>query len=40
MLTCLNAAYQKQHPREGRKRRLSMEDQLIMTLRYLRFYST
>lgn len=40
MLACLNIAYQKQHRKGGRKRRLSMEDQLIMTLRYLRYYPT
>lgn len=40
MLECLNSAYSKEHRRGGRPRHLSMEDQLIMTLRYLRYYST
>lgn len=40
MLDCLNSAYQEQHRKGGRPRRLSMEDQLIMTLRYLRYYPT
>lgn len=40
MLDHLNAAYQMQHQKGGRPRRLSMEDQLILTLRYLRYYPT
>ena len=40
MLDCLNSAYQEQHQKGGRPRRLSMEEQLIMTLRYLRYYPT
>ena len=40
MLDCLTDAYQEQHQKGGRPRRLSMEDQLIMTLRYLRYYPT
>ena len=40
MLDCLTDAYQAQHRKGGRPRRLSMEDQLIMTLRYLRYYPT
>lgn len=40
MLEHLNAAYRAQHQKGGRTRRLSMEDQLIMTLRYLRYYPT
>lgn len=40
MLDCLTDAYQEQHWKGGRPRRLSMEDQLIMTLRYLRYYPT
>lgn len=40
MLECLNSAYSKEHRRGGRPRHLSMEDQLIMTLRYLRYYPT
>ncbi len=40
MLDCLTDAYQEQHRKGGRPRRLSMEDQLIMTLRYLRYYPT
>ncbi len=40
MLDCLTDAYQEQHRKGGRPRRLSMEEQLIMTLRYLRYYPT
>lgn len=41
MLDCLTDAYQEQHRKKGgRPRRLSTEDQLIMTLRYLRYYPT
>lgn len=40
MLDCLTDAYQEQHRKGGYPRRLSMEEQLIMTLRYLRYYST
>ena len=40
MLDCLTDAYQEQHRKGGRPRRLSMEDQLIMTLPYLRYYPT
>lgn len=35
MLDCLTDAYQEQHRKGGRSRGLSMEEQLIMTLRYL-----
>ncbi|VPR19242.1 transposase [Streptococcus pneumoniae] len=40
MLEHLNSAYQIQHRKGGRPRSLPMEDQLIMTLRYLRYYPT
>ncbi len=40
MLDCLTDAYQEQHRKGGHPRRLSMEEQLIMTLRYLRYYPT
>lgn len=40
MLDCLTDAYQEQHQKGGHPRRLSMEEQLIMTLRYLRYYPT
>lgn len=40
MLDCLTDAYQEQHRKGGRPRRLSIEEQLIMTLRYLRYYPT
>lgn len=40
MLTCLNVAYQRQHRQGGRPRKLRMEDQLMMTLRHLRYYPT
>ncbi len=33
-------AYQEQHRKGGRPRRLSLEERLIMTLRYLRYYPT
>lgn len=40
MLTCLNVAYKSQHRQGGRARKLSMEEQLMMTLRHLRYYPT
>lgn len=40
MVTCLKTAYQEQHRKGGRPRLLSMEEQLILTLRYLRYYPT
>ncbi|CYW11926.1 transposase [Streptococcus suis] len=40
MLDRLTDAYQEQHRKGGCPRRLSMEEQLIMTLRYLRYYPT
>lgn len=40
MLEHLNSAYQIQHRKGERPRSLPMEDQLIMTLRYLRYYPT
>lgn len=40
MLEHLNSAYQIQHRKGGRPRSLPMEDQLIMTLRYLQYYPT
>lgn len=40
MLEHLNSTYQLQHQKGGRPHALSMEDQLIMTLRYLRYYPT
>ncbi|CYU22461.1 transposase [Streptococcus suis] len=40
MLDRLTDAYQEQHRKGGHPRRLSMEEQLIMTLRYLRYYPT
>ncbi|CZD41089.1 transposase-like protein, IS1515 [Streptococcus pneumoniae] len=40
MLEHLNSAYQIQHRKGGCPRSLPMEDQLIMTLRYLRYYPT
>lgn len=40
MLEHLNTVYQVQHQKGGRPRSLSMADQLIMTLRYWRYYPT
>ena len=40
MLEHLQVAYKKQHRQGGRPRKLSLEDQLMMTLRYLRYYPT
>jgi len=40
MLEHLNSAYQSQHQKGSRPRALSIEEQLILTLRYLRYYPT
>jgi len=40
MVEVLAAAYEKKHERGGRKPKLTLEEQLIMTLKYLRQYVT
>ena len=40
MVEVLTVAYQKKHERGGRKPKLTLEEQLIMTLKYLRQYVT
>jgi len=40
MIEVLVAAYEKKHKRGGRKPKLTLEEQLIMTLKYLRQYVT
>lgn len=40
MLELLNVAYALQHVKGGRPRKLSIENQLLLTLRYLRHYPT
>lgn len=40
MIEILKNAYIKNHKKGGRKRKLTIEDQLLMTLKYLRQYVT
>ncbi|MDR0966985.1 MAG: transposase family protein [Myxococcales bacterium] len=40
MVKVLNAKYLKKHEKGGRKPKLTLEEQLLMTLKYLRRYAT